>query len=106
VGESRALHFAVLRGGEIPFSRLMSRHKLACMGTSVYLKLKDGSSFPIGADHEKDEAERVKAELEQWLTSGTTLTIANAKGQLEEVTPRRVLAIDLIESGADPRQVT
>jgi hypothetical protein len=72
------------------------------MSTSIFLKLKDGTTLPIGTDHEKDEAERVKAELEHWLTSGTTLTITNAKGQLEEVTPRRVQAIDLVEIGPGP----
>jgi hypothetical protein len=68
------------------------------MSTSVHLKLKDGRILHVGSDHEKDEAERVKSELEQWLTCGTTLTLTDAKGHLEEVTPRRVLAIDLVDN--------
>jgi hypothetical protein len=70
------------------------------MSTTIHLKLRDGRIVPVGCDHEKIEAERLKAELEQWLVSGTTLTITNARGQLEEVTPRGVARIELID-GAD-----
>ncbi len=69
------------------------------MSTVIYLKLKDGRILPVGSDHDKNEAERLMAELEQWLTNGTTLTLANARGQLEEVTPRRVATIGFIEGG-------
>jgi hypothetical protein len=71
------------------------------MSTSVFLKLKDGRAIPFGSSGDAVAAARMKSDLEDWLEHGSTLTVANAKGELEDITPRRVVAIDVIASTTD-----
>lgn len=67
------------------------------MHTVICLRLRDGRSIPFGSAQERDSAELMRVNLLGWLAKGSTLTIANAKGELEDITPHRVLAIDLVD---------
>jgi hypothetical protein len=68
------------------------------MGTSVYLKLKDGRSLPLKEGADSASAAVVKAHFEEWLRNGITLSVTDAQGKVEDITPRRVVAIEMIDT--------
>jgi hypothetical protein len=67
------------------------------MSTSVYLKLTDGRSLPLKEGAQQAVAAIIKEHFERWIKAGMTLSVANAHGEVEEITPRRVLAIEVVE---------
>jgi hypothetical protein len=72
------------------------------MGTSVYLKLKDGRKVSMLTNAEPAAAEAMTAELHKWLRTGQTLAVTHATGSVEDVTPRGVALIEVVES--EPRR--
>lgn len=72
------------------------------MGTKVILRLKDGRSLQLGRASDPAAADQVRADVQRWLDASVTLSVANAKGQLEDITPRSVISVEtVIESAAD-----
>ena len=67
------------------------------VSTSVFLRLKDGRSIALKEEAEQAAALQVKAHFEQWLVDGMTLSVANGKGAVEDITPTSVVAIDVVE---------
>jgi hypothetical protein len=65
------------------------------VGTSVYLKLKDGSSVRIAKARDAAMADKIRLQVAQWLKAGTTISATNAHGGSVEITPTRVIAIDV-----------
>lgn len=65
--------------------------------TSVILRLKDGRSIALKEETERAAAIFIKAHFEQWLRDGMTLSVANAQGRVEEITPRHVMAIEAVD---------
>jgi hypothetical protein len=39
----------------------------------------------------------MKGHLDTWMASGHTLSVANAHGQVDDITPRSVQAIEVVE---------
>lgn len=72
------------------------------MGTSVYLKLKDGRTVSLLTNAERAAAEAMRAELHKWLDTGQTLAVTHASGSVEDVTPRGVELIELVDT--EPRR--
>ncbi len=67
------------------------------MGSSVYLKLKNGRMVSLLSGADKRAALAMKDHLDTWVTRGQTLSVANANGQVDEVTPRSVQAIEVVD---------
>jgi hypothetical protein len=67
------------------------------MGSSVYLKMKDGRRVPMLADTDRQAADALKADLERWVQQGQTLSVTHASGEVEDLTPRGVQAIEVVE---------
>jgi hypothetical protein len=67
------------------------------MGTSVYIRLKDGRSLPLKEGADSASAAVLKAHFEEWLRNGITLSVTDAQGRVEDITPRRVVAIEAID---------
>ena len=68
-----------------------------CMGSSVYLKLRNGRVVPLLSGAEKRAALSMKDHLDSWVTDGQTLSVTNAHGRVEDITPRSVEAIEIVE---------
>jgi hypothetical protein len=66
------------------------------MGTKVILRLKDGRSLQLGRASDSTAAARVKADIERWLDAAVTLSVANAKGEIEDITPRSVISVETV----------
>lgn len=68
------------------------------MGSSVYLKLKDGRKVSLLSDADKEKAEAMKARLEERVRRGETLVVVHPTGTVEDVTPRGVQLIEVVET--------
>lgn len=73
-------------------------HGPAPMGSSVYLKLKDGRKVSLLADADKEKADALKVRLEQRVQHGETLVVIHPSGAVEDVTPRGVQLIEVVET--------
>ncbi len=67
------------------------------MATTVILRHKDGRRIPIGTALNPEHAARVKADIERWLASTARMSLAMASGVVEDLTPRSVVAIEMID---------
>jgi hypothetical protein len=74
------------------------RDGAAPMGSSVYLKLKDGRKVSLLANADKEKADALKARLEERVQHGETLVVIHPSGAVEDVTPRGVQLIEVVET--------
>jgi hypothetical protein len=65
------------------------------MGTSVYVKLRDGRCIVLNRNVPDQHAQGVKAAFDRWLQTRQTVNITTAHGTIEELTPSRVVAIEI-----------
>ncbi|HEX3134079.1 MAG TPA: hypothetical protein VHX44_10920 [Planctomycetota bacterium] len=68
------------------------------MGSSVYLKLKNGRTVSLLTDADKAKADAMKSELDKWVQRGQTLSVTHASGTVEDVTPHGVHVIEVVET--------
>ena len=68
------------------------------MGSTVYLKLKNGRLVSMLDNAERGAAETMKRHLDRWVEDGQTLSITHANGSVEELTPTGVQLIEITES--------
>jgi hypothetical protein len=81
----------------LPLESVETRTSIARMGSSVYLKLRDGRVVPLLSGADERAALAMKGHLDSWMASGHTLSVANAHGQVDDITPRSVRAIEIVE---------
>lgn len=67
------------------------------MGASILLHLKNGKRVTLVDDEVRPIVDAVRANLDRWLRRGEALLIAHADGTIEEVTPREVEAVEVLE---------
>ena len=67
------------------------------MATTVVLRLRDGRRVLFHRTRDPGKAERWKSDLEQWIEAGMTVSIANARGELEDLVPSTISAIEIVD---------
>lgn len=67
------------------------------MGASIFLRLKNGKCVTLVDDEVRPVVDAVRANLDRWLRRGEALLIAHADGTIEEVTPREVESLEVVE---------
>jgi hypothetical protein len=65
------------------------------MATAVFLRLRDGRTVRFGHARDAASAAKVKNDVETWVSAGITLSVANARGTIEDVTPSSVEIVEL-----------
>jgi hypothetical protein len=73
-------------------------HRPACMGSSVFLQLKDGRKVSLLSDADKEKADAMQARLEERIRRGETLVVVHATGTVEDITPHGVQLIEVAET--------
>lgn len=68
------------------------------MGSSVFVRLKDGSRVSLLADAEPPQADALRRSLDRWVRDGQVLSITHATGCVEDVSPQTVEAIEVVTS--------
>jgi hypothetical protein len=77
---------------------LASREKGRPMGSSVFIRLKNGRTVSLLENAEKAAAEQMRAKLHRWVHTGQGLHITHLSGGIEDVTPSGVEAIEIVET--------
>jgi hypothetical protein len=65
------------------------------MGTSVYLKMKDGRLITVLEDADDLAARNFKDKLDRWVQTGESISLMHQSGSVDEITPRGVLAVEM-----------
>jgi hypothetical protein len=77
-------------------SVLANRPVPLLMATAVFLRLRDGRRVRFGRSRDPAGAAKVKTDVEQWISAGITLSVANSHGGIEDVAPATVEAVELV----------
>lgn len=72
------------------------------MGSSVFLRFKDGRGVSLLENAAKPTAIAMKKHLDRWVKDGQTLHITHSNGSAEEITPRGVQMIEIVEHPREP----
>jgi CheY-like chemotaxis protein len=80
-----------------PRARKPASARIPAPTTSIFLKLDDGRCIALKEGAEPTAAAQLKTQLEQLIKGGMTLSVANVRGQIEDIVPTRVLAIDSVD---------
>jgi hypothetical protein len=65
------------------------------MITSILLKLKGGLRLTMGRNTDPRDTARLKVQVEDWVTSGVTIQIGNQRGEVMEIPPTAIEAVEL-----------
>jgi hypothetical protein len=72
------------------------------MGSSVYLRLKDGRLVSMLNDVDPRAAQALKENLDKWVKAGQTLSVTHATGKVEDLTPTGVQTVEVVEAPQRP----
>jgi len=70
---------------------------IPAMSTTVFLRLKDGRRIQFARAHDTASAQKVRTGVEGWIADGMTLSLANSRGEIEDVAAKSIVAIELME---------
>lgn len=76
------------------------------MGSSVFVRLKDGSRVVLLADVAPTQADALRRSLDRWVRDGQALAVAHATGSVEDVSPQAIEAIEVVPTASQRRRST
>jgi len=65
------------------------------MITSILLKLKGGLRLTMGRNSDPRDTARLKVKVEDWVTSGVTIQLGNRRGEVMEIPPTAIEAVEM-----------